>query len=231
VHVAGERVVLGRGDAHKIAHVLRKRSGDRIIVIDSAGSVFDAVIDGEGAVHLGERTERPSEPRVEITLAQAIPKGQKMELVVEKTTELGIARIVPIHTEHVVGRQTSAGKLERWRRIAESAAEQSGRTRVPHIAEVTEWDDLLATFSQYDAVLLPWESLEPVPLKTKLGPLLADASRLLVIIGPEGGFTHDEAAAAIDRGAVAIALGPRILRTETAGIVVLAVVLYETGDV
>ncbi len=228
----GARVALGAGDAHKVAHVLRKHTGERIVVVDSAGSVFAAVVDSDdGAfVRLHERVDRPSEPSVEVTLAQAIPKGQKMDYVVEKTTELGVAAIVPLRTRRVVGSQTGPGKLERWRRIARSAAAQSGRTRVPPIAEIARWDELLPTFGRYDAVLLPWETVEPVALRSRLGPLVRDAERILVIVGPEGGFAHDEAQAAIDAGATPIALGPRILRTETAGLIALTAVLYETDN-
>lgn len=212
--------------------MLRKRIGDAILIVDSAGSVFDALIDSDDGsfVVLRERLDRPSEPSVEVTLAQALPKGQKMDYVVEKTTELGVAAIVPLRTRRVVGDRTGDGKLARWRRIAKSAASQSGRSRVPDVEEVAGWDDLLATFGRYDAVLLPWEAVEPVPLRSALGPLVAGAARVLVIVGPEGGFAHDEAQAAIDAGATPIALGPRILRTETAGLIVLAAVLYETDN-
>jgi 16S rRNA (uracil1498-N3)-methyltransferase len=231
-HETGARVTLGAGDAHKVAHVLRKHVGERIVVIDSAGSVFEAIVDSDDGifVRLQERADRPSEPAVDVTLAQAVPKGQKMDYVVEKTTELGVAAIVPLHTRRVIGSQTGASKIERWRRIARSAAMQSGRTRVPSIAELTQWDDLLPTFGSYDAVLLPWEGLEPVALRSRLGPLVRGAARILLIIGPEGGFAHDEAQAAIDAGATAIALGPRILRTETAGLIALTAVLYETDN-
>jgi 16S rRNA (uracil1498-N3)-methyltransferase len=230
VHAEGERVRLGTGDAHKVTHVLRKHAGDRIVVIDSAGSVFDAVVEDEGSVRLNARIARPTEPAVEVTLAQAIPKGQKMDYVVEKTTELGVARIVPVRSRRVVGATTGAGKVERWRRIAKSAAEQCGRSRIPAIDDGITWEALVATFPAYDAVLFPWEGVEPIPLRERLPALLSEATRVLVIIGPEGGFASDEASIAIDAGAAPIALGPRIFRTETAGIVVLSVVRYETGD-
>lgn len=230
MHAEGERVTLDGGDAHKLAHVLRKHAGDRIVVIDSAGSVFDGVLEDRGSVLLSARTARPSEPAVEVTLAQAIPKGQKMDYVVEKTTELGVARIVPVRSRRVVGATTGAGKAERWRRIAKSAAEQCGRTQIPVIDDAIAWDALVATFPAYDAVLFPWEAVEPTPLRERLPALLSGAARVLIVIGPEGGFASDEASAAIDAGAVPLALGPRILRTETAGIVVLSVIRYETGE-
>jgi 16S rRNA (uracil1498-N3)-methyltransferase len=212
--------------------VLRLRSGDALVVVDSSGSVFEAAVgaDDGSSVVLGRRVERPSEPSIDVTLAQAIPKGQKMDYVVEKTTELGVGAIVPLRSKRVIGATTGASKIERWRRIAKTAAAQSGRARVPAVGDVVDWDELLPTFGGYDAVLLPWEGVEPVALRSRLGALVARAARVLVIIGPEGGFAHDEAQAAIDAGAQAIALGPRILRTETAGLIVLTAILYETGN-
>lgn len=208
--------------------MLRKRSGDPIVVVDSAGSVFEAAVDADDGAfaRLAGLMATPAEPRVAVTLAQAIPKGHKMDEVVEKTTQLGVAAIVPVRSHRVIGLETSPGKLERWRRIAGSAAAQSGRARVPEVAEIHTWERLIATFPQYDA----WEGVEPLPLRERLGALLGAAQRVLVAIGPEGGFSHDEAAAATSAGAHAIALGPRILRTETAGLVALAAILYERGE-
>lgn len=233
MHEQGAHVALGRDDARKVARVLRKRKGESLLVVDSAGSVFEAIIESDdgSVVRLQQRIERPAEPSVDVTLAQAIPKGQKMDFVVEKTTELGVGTIVPLRTKRVIGSETGPAKLERWRRIAKSAAAQSGRSRVPVVAEITPWAELLGTFPEYDTVLLPWEAVEPTALRTRLGALVAAAARVLVIIGPEGGFSHDEAEAAIAAGATPIALGPRILRTETAGLIALTAVLYETGNI
>jgi 16S rRNA (uracil1498-N3)-methyltransferase len=232
VHAAGERIALASDDAHKVAHVLRMRAGEGITVVDSAGAVFEAVVDADDGAfaRLIKRASAPSESLIEVTLAQAIPKGQKMDFVVEKTTELGVSAILPVRSARVIGAQTSVGKVERWRRIARSAAAQSGRTRVPEVGDILAWDALLASFPAYDRVLLPWEVVEPAPLRSRLGELLAGAQRVLAIVGPEGGFSRDEAAAATAAGAHAISLGPRILRTETAGIALLAVILYEAGE-
>jgi 16S rRNA (uracil1498-N3)-methyltransferase len=161
-----------------------------------------------------------------VTIAQAVPKGQKMDLVVEKATELGAYAIVPVRSARVVGHDTSPAKVERWRRIAKSAAQQSGRTRVPGVADVHDWNALLATFAQYDRVYVPWEVAEPAPLRDVFDGELPDAISVLVVIGPEGGFGADEVDRARAAGAKAISLGRRILRTETAALVVLAAILY-----
>lgn len=228
------RVTFAADDVHKIVTVLRKRSGDRVEVVDSGGAAFAATLEIDGravSATLRERLERRQvESALQITLAQAIPKGQKMDLVVEKTTELGVQAIVPVRSARVIGDRTGEPKLERWRRIARSAAEQSGRTHVPDVAAVHDWSALLATFSRYDAVLLPWELEEAAPLRDALEKVLAAARDVLVVIGPEGGFGADEVERARGAGARTVSLGPRILRTETAGLVLLAVILYARGE-
>lgn len=234
VHEVGARVAFAADDARKIATVLRKRSGDRVQVVDSGGVAYAATLEiGARDVHatLDERLERASaETSLAITIAQAVPKGQKMDLVVEKATELGAHAIVPVRSARVLGGDTSPAKVERWRRIARSAAQQSGRVRIPPVSDVHDWDALLATFGDYDRVYVPWELAEPAPLRSVFDRELPAASRVLVLIGPEGGFAADEVARAQAAGAVAISLGRRILRTETAALVVLAAALYATGE-
>jgi 16S rRNA (uracil1498-N3)-methyltransferase len=239
VHAVGDLVAFAADDARKLATVLRKRSGDRVQVVDSGGVAFGATLDvvardGRDVrvrATLDERLERSDvETAVRVTIAQAVPKGQKMDLVVEKATELGAHAIVPVRSARVIGHDTSAGKVERWRRIAKSAAQQSGRVRVPDVAEVHDWDALLATFAKYDRVYVPWELAETAPLRDVFERELTGAGSVLVVIGPEGGFSSDEIADARAAGATTLSLGRRILRTETAALVVLAALLYARGE-
>jgi len=239
VHAVGDLVAFAADDARKLATVLRKRSGDRVQVVDSGGVAFAATLDVEGRegrdvlvrATLDERLDRGDvETALAVTIAQAVPKGQKMDLVVEKATELGAHAIVPVRSARVIGHDTSAGKVERWRRIAKSAAQQSGRLRVPDVADVHDWAALLGTFAHYDRVYVPWELAEPAPLRDVFERELSDARSVLVVIGPEGGFSADEVERARDAGALAISLGRRILRTETAALVVLAALLYARGE-
>ena len=239
VHAVGDVVAFAADDARKLATVLRKRSGDRVQVVDSGGVAFGATLDVEGRdgrdvrvrATLDERLDRDGvETALRVTIAQAVPKGQKMDVVVEKATELGAHAIVPVRSARVIGHDTSPGKVERWRRIAKSAAQQSGRLRVPEVADVHDWDALLATFARYDRVYVPWELAEPAPLRDVFERELAGARSVLVVIGPEGGFSADEVERARDAGARAISLGRRILRTETAALVVLAALLYARGE-
>ncbi len=234
VHAVGDRVAFAPDDARKLATVLRKRSGDRVQVVDSGGIAYAATLDVDGRdvrATLDEPLARGDvEAALAVTIAQAVPKGQKMDLVVEKATELGAFAIVPVRSARVIGHDTSPGKVERWRRIARSAAQQSGRVRVPGVADVHDWDALLATFARYDRVYIPWELAEPAPLRDVFEPELDGARSVLVVIGPEGGFSAEEVARASAAGARAISLGRRILRTETAALVVLSAVLYARGE-
>jgi 16S rRNA (uracil1498-N3)-methyltransferase len=230
VHAAGDRVALATDDARKLVTVLRKRSGDRVQIVDSGGVAFAATLDVDGRdvrATLGEILDRgPVEASLQVTIAQAVPKGQKMDFVVEKATELGAFAIVPVRSARVIGHDTSPAKVERWRRIAKSAAQQSGRARVPAVADVHDTASLLATFARFDRVYVAWELADPAPLRDVFDAELPGASSVMVVIGPEGGFSADEVAAAIGAGARAISLGRRILRTETAALVVLSAILY-----
>ena len=226
---AGDVVPLSGSDAHKIANVLRLRDGDRIDVVDSAAQTFDASLTiADGAVHATLIALRPRKAPDEllIDVAQGIPKGQKMDYVVEKLTELGVATILPIATERSVVREAGFSKIERWRRLVQAAAQQSGRDTVPAIEDPLDLDHLIERFHEYDAVLFPWEVAVPEPLRDVLPHLVEHAKRILVVIGPEGGFSHAEAERAAAAGGHLISLGSRILRTETAALVVLAVLQY-----
>jgi 16S rRNA (uracil1498-N3)-methyltransferase len=234
IYEEGATVAFERGDAHKIVHVLRLEPGDRIRVVDSSGSEFDATIAGDAhgvLARIGPRLARDANAQpLQLTLAQAIPKAQKMEFVIEKASELGVTALLPFTSERTIVRELGANKIERWRRIAKSSAEQSGRRQILDVADPLEFSQLLERFAAYDAVLFPWEATEPAALRDSLPPLLNGAHRVLAVIGPEGGFSHDEASAAAAAGASVISLGRRILRTETAGLYLAAVVDFLTAS-
>jgi 16S rRNA (uracil1498-N3)-methyltransferase len=221
------------GDAHKIVTVLRLHSGDRIEVIDSGGQVFAAVVELQSQparALLGELVERPTETKLELTLSQGVPKGQKMDFVVEKATELGVRQIIPFVSERTVGEARGAAKTERWQRLARTAAQQCGRTIVPQVEAPVPFADLVSRFGSFDAVLIAWELAEREALRAVLPNVIAGAQRIMVVIGPEGGITHAEAHEALAAGAHALSLGARILRTETAGLVACTAILYAAGE-
>jgi 16S rRNA (uracil1498-N3)-methyltransferase len=153
-----------------------------------------------------------------------------MDFIVEKATELGVARILPFASERTIREERGTAKIERWRRLARAAAQQSGRTHVPPVDDPLRWQTLVERFAAFNAVIMPWEVAERVSLRTVLPALLSDVREVLVVIGPEGGISHAEARAAFDAGAHAVSLGARILRTETAGLVACAALLYEAGE-
>jgi 16S rRNA (uracil1498-N3)-methyltransferase len=230
-HAAGDTVAIEGSDAHKIRSVLRLRDGDAIEIVDSAATLFAATLRVDAATvsaSLGSAAPRERGSRVSVDIAQGLPKGQKMDYVVEKLTELGARAVLPVITQRSVVRDAGDAKVERWRRLARTAAQQCGRTTIPQIAEPVAFEDLLERFSHYDVVLFPWEVADPLPLRDELPGLLAGAASVLAVIGPEGGFSHEEAEAARRAGAHVLSLGPSILRSETAGLALLAVLAYLT---
>jgi 16S rRNA (uracil1498-N3)-methyltransferase len=166
----------------------------------------------------------PVVERLLVDVAQAVPKAARMDFVVEKGTELGAAAFLPFYSERSVGRRVGPEKLARWRRIARSASQQSGRREVPEIHEPLDFEALVERFGEYDTVFFAWELAAPEPLHDRLRALLPQAGRVLIVVGPEGGFAHAEAEAATSRGAHVLWLGSRILRTDTAAVVLLAVI-------
>ena len=230
LRAAGSVVDITGGDARKIVAVLRLRAGDRIELVDSGGTLFDAALSiDDGRVQATLTAVLPAEPAsnakpLRVDVAQALPKGQKMDFVVEKTAELGVETIVPFSSERSIAAGVGSAKLERWRRLAKTASQQSGRRTVARIEDPVAFDRLLERFSAYDVVLFPWELAPRVPLRDRLPLLLQSACTALVVVGPEGGFSHDEAGTAVARGAEMLWLGPRILRTETAAMALLAII-------
>lgn len=214
--------------------VLRRGHGDALEIVDSAGALFAAklLLDGDSArARLEAALTAPRPPALRITLAQAIPKGQKMDFVVEKATELGVAAILPFAGERTVGDGAREGKLERWRRLAKAAAQQCGRADVPEVAAATDVAGVAGALAAFDVALIPWELAPAVPLRERLPQLLGGARTVVVAIGPEGGLSHAEAGVLERAGGHLVSLGSRVFRTETAGLVACSALLYESGDV
>lgn len=233
VYGCGDVAALAPDDARKLTIVLRASAGDEIEIIDSSGRAYAAEVLFEDerirARLLTEKTPLPA-PTLHITLAQGLPKGAKMDFVVEKATELGVARIVPFTSERTVAGAAPNGKRRRWERLATSAAQQCGRSDVPIIEASAPFADVCARFGQFDLALVPWELAAGTALREGLPQLLAATHTVLIVIGPEGGLSAQEAAAAQAAGGRTVSLGARILRTETAGLVTCSALLYASGD-
>jgi len=247
-----EHVVLGKRQAHQIRNVLRMNKGDRIIVLDNTGYEYEVVLtEIKKDRVLGQiEQKRPAagEPQVRLTLYQSLLSRDKFELVLQKCTEVGVTRFVPVITQRSLVRDidtVTPNKLARWQRIITEAAEQSHRGRIPELAEPLNFADSLSGLAEFDLRLIasPNAGWQPQASpeqsrKTELGDgrteqvTLCSALRkapksVALLIGPEGGFTDQEFKLVCDAGATPVSLGPRILRTETAAVITAALILYE----
>ncbi len=227
----GARLSLTGSAAAHVSRVLRLRAGDGLTLFNGTGGEFAATIEGiaKDAVTLtvgeGHRAERESPLR--LTLAQGISRGERMDLVVQKATELGVTTLAPLLTERSVVRldaAQAARKAEHWRAIALAACEQSGRNRPPRLLPPATLAQFLgATGAATKLLLSPAATL-------RLTEVPRPAGEVQVLIGPEGGLTDEEQARARAAGFLGVRLGPRVLRTETAAIAALALVQREFGD-
>lgn len=220
-------------DARHISKVLRKKKGD-IIEVSDGKKDFKVVLDSidiktvKGKI-IAQKSSKQVD--VEIVLLQGIPKAKKMDLVIQKATELGVKKIVPVITERTVVKldsQKSKNKHRRWTKIAKEAAKQSGRSIIPRVEPVMDLDDALLFSKDADLALIPWEKENNAGLKSFLTGKAYE--RVVILIGPEGGFSSEEVDKAARFKFKPVTLGPRILRTETAGIFLLSVIMYELGD-
>lgn len=228
-------VRLTGSDAHHVGYTLRAKVGDRLIVVGADRQVaeMEVVAFTKDTVTLmrGAFLSADTEPPVEVGLAACLLKGEKMEFVVQKAVELGVAYVQPLRSTHCVVRydeKKSAARQARWQRVAEEAAKQCGRTLVPMVEPIREMKEWLADLSPEMRLFLLYEREERASLRAWLKG--QNGRSYIALVGPEGGFSDDEAAAAKRAGAVAITLGPRILRAETAALAALAAVMYEKGD-
>jgi 16S rRNA (uracil1498-N3)-methyltransferase len=239
-HFYEDHVVITGDDAHHLQRVMRVKTGDRVIVSD--GSDREALVQVSGldkdrvTARILEMLPMDHEPQVEVWIAQSLPKGDKMETVIQKGTEIGAARFIPFVSERTVVQldaKKEAKRTERWQKIAKEAAEQAHRNRIPGVDSPRTWTELLQVAQQTDAALLCYEKESGTQLKPALRKLFkhnAKPLRLMLIIGPEGGFTEQEVVQAEASGCLPVSLGKRILRTETAAMVGLACILYESGE-
>jgi 16S rRNA (uracil1498-N3)-methyltransferase len=231
--VSGGRVRFDAAEAHHLARVLRLGAGDIVQAMDGRGhelTVRLTRVDPRGAEgDVLDQRPRPTESGLDLTLAQGLPKGDKLETVIRMATELGVSRIVPLITERTIARVEPARwahRLARCQRVAREAAKQSGRAVVPGVAAPRPLREWLAD-PRSGLLLCLWER-EPAGLSAVLPPGPLD--RASVVIGPEGGLAESEVAMLREAGAAVAGLGPRLLRTETAGPVALALLQARYGD-
>ncbi|MDY2637501.1 MAG: 16S rRNA (uracil(1498)-N(3))-methyltransferase [Phascolarctobacterium sp.] len=225
-------------DARHISKVLRMQPGDKLqIVSDDGVSAMAAIaaIDSERVlVRCIEKLAESHEPRVKLMLAQGLAKGEKMDFIIQKAVEMGAYSVIPVAMEHSVVRlegAKAAKKVERWQKIAESAAKQSKRDIIPQVQPVQSMAEMLAG-CDCETKIIAYECEDRLSLKAALKAAEAAGGihELLLMIGPEGGISEGELELARQAGAVPVSLGRRILRAETAGLVAISAIFYETGD-
>jgi len=230
-----ESVAYITGDDHKhLSRVLRLKEGDSVIINDLNGVDYLGwieIIDKQNTkIELREKIASSNESCLEITLYQGLPKAGKMDLIVQKSTELGVLRIVPVVTERVVVKNSSEfKKLDRLRRITLEAAKQSKRSRIPVIEMPMTFQEMLQDMKKNQILIVPYENAENygfISLKNEL----AELSSCGILIGPEGGFSDEEIKQLSERGAKIVTLGKRILRTETAGFTAITMAQMLYGD-
>ncbi len=217
--------------AHHAVRVLRMSAGDRMVLFDGSGDEVEAVLEGQGkrwSARLEVRRVVARESPLQLVLVQALASADKMDWVVQKAVELGVSAVIPVRASRSVLKLTGERadkRVAHWREVAVSACEQSGRNRVPQVADIVDLRDYLAQHRNGPQRLI----LDPVGGR-RLAELGRPAGVCHILIGPEGGWSEEELVACQTAGCDGVTLGPRVLRTETAGLAVLAAMQALWGD-
>jgi len=233
-HIKDDRISITDEKARYLISVLRCRKGDDLIIFDGKGNCYRTTIlktdRREVIADVIKKFPCDTESHINITLVQGLLKGEKMDMIIQKTTELGVKEIIPVVTERSQLRDTR--KVTRWRKIAEEASRQSGRSVIPIIREPVEFKKFLANHDpQYKFQGFIFFEEDGMKLSEAVSSLVSHPSSLFVVIGPEGGFTKEEITIAKGKGLLITSLGKRILRAETAAISAMTLVQYLLGDI
>ena len=232
--VEGDKVTITGPDVNHIRNALRMRQGESLLISDGEGNDYHCRISlvesGLVEARVIERRESRELP-VRLYLFQGLPKSDKMELIIQKAVELGVYEIIPVITKNAVVKldaKKERSRLERWQAISESAAKQSGRSKIPKVEKVMLLKEALEMAEGLDRILIPYENQSGIDTMRKaLEETGEDTRSIAVFIGPEGGFDESEILLAKEQGAVPVSLGRRILRTETAGLAILSLFMMK----
>ena len=238
IDVAAKSVIIRGTDVNHIKNVLRMRPGEEVAVsngIDGKKYRWGILALEEDCVRLELRfiKEDGVELPAKIYLFQGLPKADKMELIIQKAVELGVYEIIPMATARAVvklDQKKAAAKVKRWQAISESAAKQSKRLLIPEVKEPVKFSEALKLASDLDVRLIPYELAEGMDGTRRIIQSVKPGQSVAVFIGPEGGFEEAEVELAKEAGFQAITLGRRILRTETAGMTVLSILMYQLEE-
>ena len=232
-NISSDKLIINGEDVKHIVKVLRMGVGDALTCCDGLGNDYEAKIESVGTeieCAIISSTKAETEANIRVILIQGIPKAAKMDYIIQKTTELGVCEIYPCEMSRCVSKPEGNKKTERWQKIANEAAKQSGRGIVPVVHNTIKVLDAIEILKEADVAFVPYECAEDSYLK----PVLQAATNpktVAYMIGPEGGFDKKEIEKLTENGIPAISLGKRILRTETAGEAVLSMIMYEIGDI
>lgn len=231
-----DHISLGNDNLNYIKNVLRLKPGDPVIVFDGRRFEYETIIDNfssDSAILKITKKNEVSHSEISITLAQSVPKAGKMEFIIQKATELGITKIVPVISRRSIPKFSETkmtAKVSRWRKIAVEASRQCGRAVIPDITDIFTFDKMVKLPGENDHRIILWEEETTHGLKT----ILQDGTEknrndFFIVVGPEGGFTREEVELARINGFTSATLGTYILRTETVGLAVLSILQYERG--
>lgn len=231
--VKKEKIYVEGSDVNHMKNVLRMKTGEELTVNDGEGCQYLCAVEayeGDMAVlRILEKKQDESELASKIYLFQGLPKQDKMELIVQKAVELGAYQVIPVATKRAVVKldaKKAKKKVERWQQIAVSAAKQAGRGIIPAVGEVCTYAQALKMAGELDVILIPYELAEGMKETKKIISDIKPGQSVGIFIGPEGGFEEEEVERAVETGAKPVTLGKRILRTETAGLTILSVLMF-----
>lgn len=240
-YITGDTAIICGDDVKHIYKVLRLQPGEKVGINNTKGKEFLAEIQDvsktQVTVNILEELATNNESPIEVYLFQGIPKSSKMDFIVQKCTELGVFKITPLITERVIVKNEIGEfkKVDRWQKIALEACKQSKRTIIPEIETPIDFKEFKARIKSMDLMIVPYENEKGTGIKNVINEIkeineINKIKKVGIVIGPEGGFEEEEIYELISLGAKIVTLGPRIMRTETAGMVSLSLIMYELGD-
>lgn len=231
--IGEKEIVITGADVNHIRNVLRMRTDEEVLIADGQGAEYRCKLtdlsENEVRAQILWKLSGNAELSSQITLFQGLPKSDKMDLIVQKCVELGVSRIVPVSTKRTVVKldaKKEQTRVKRWVTISESAAKQSGRGVIPEVSGVMTFAKALEEAQKLDVLLIPYERADNMAETRRVMGAIKPGQSVGIFIGPEGGFEESEVEEAVAAGAQAITLGKRILRTETAGLAVMAMLSY-----